>query len=109
PGVALGDRAIGTSFELRYGSLLPRGPEEFAFEPFVFLDLAKAWVDNSAGAPDPHRVMSAGGGLRGRWGDRIDFGVVLAVPLERAGFLAARPDPRLLFTITARLLPWGEQ
>jgi hemolysin activation/secretion protein len=109
PGVALGDRAIGTSFELRYGSLLPRGPNEFAFEPFVFLDLAKAWIDDAVGGPDPRRVLSAGGGLRGRWGDRVDFGLVLAVPLERAGFLAARPDPRLLFTITARLLPWGDQ
>jgi len=35
--------------------------------------------------------------------------VTLAVPLERAGFLAARPDPRLLFTLTTRLLPWGER
>jgi hemolysin activation/secretion protein len=109
PGVALGDRALGSSFELRYGTLFPRARDAFAFEPFVFLDVAKAWVDDAVGAPDPRRVLSAGGGLRGRWGDRIDFGVTLAVPLERAGFLAARPDPRLLFTITARLLPWGDQ
>ena len=109
PGVALGDRALGTSFELRYGSLFPRDADALALEPFVFVDYAKAWVDDAAAAPDPRPVLSAGGGLRGRWGDRLDFGGVLAVPLERAGFQTARPDPRLLFTVTARLLPWGEQ
>jgi len=109
PGVALGDRAIGAAYELRYGSLFPRRANALALEPFVFLDLARAWVDDDAlGAPDPHRVVSAGGGVRGRWGDRVDFGVLVAVPLEPAGFQTATPDPRLLFTVTARLLPWGE-
>jgi len=109
PGVAIGDRAIGASYELRYGSLFPSEPDAFAFEPFVFLDVARAWLDDAVGAPDPHRVLSGGGGVRGRWGDRVDFSVVLAVPLERAGYLPAKPDPRLLFTLTTRLLPWGEQ
>ncbi len=107
PGVAVGDRAVGGSFELRYGSVYPRRADAFAFEPFVFFDFAKAWIDDSLATPDPHRVLSAGGGVRGRWGDRIDFGVTFAVPIERAGFLAERPDPRLLFTIATRLLPWG--
>ena len=109
PGVALGDRALGGSLELRYGSLFPRRADAFAFEPFVFVDFAKAWVDDALAAPDPHRVLSAGGGLRARWGDRVDLGVVLAVPLERAGFQTARPDPRLLITLTTRLLPWGDR
>lgn len=108
PGVAVGDSALGGSLELRYGSLFPRRADAFAFEPFVFLDFAKAWLDNAAGAPDPRRVLSAGGGVRARWGDRADLGLILAVPLERAGFQTAKPDPRLLFTITTRLLPWGE-
>jgi hemolysin activation/secretion protein len=108
PGVALGDRALGASLELRYGSLYPHRADAFAFEPFVFLDFAKAWVDDVIAAPDPHRVLSAGGGLRARWGDRVDLGVVLAVPLDRAGFQTATPDPRLLITLTTRLLPWGE-
>jgi hemolysin activation/secretion protein len=108
PGVAIGDRAVGASYELRYGSLFPPDPDAFAFEPFVFLDVARAWLDDAVGAPDPHRVLSAGGGLRGRWGDRVDFSVLLAVPLERAGYQAATPDPRVLFTLTTRLLPWGD-
>jgi hemolysin activation/secretion protein len=109
PGVALGDRAVGAAYEVRYGSLFPREANALALEPFVFLDLGRAWVDDDAlGAPDPHRVVSAGGGVRGRWGDRVDFGVLVAVPLEPAGFQTATPDPRLLFTVTARLLPWGE-
>jgi len=108
PGVALGDSALGASFELRYGGLYPRSANAFALEPFVFLDVARAWVD-IPGAPDPRRVLSAGAGLRGRWGDKVDFGVVVAVPLEPAGFQIETPDPRVLFTITTRLLPWGEQ
>jgi len=108
PGVVLGDRALGGSLELRYGSLFPPKADAFAFEPFVFLDYAKAWLDDAAGGIDPHHVVSAGGGIRGRWGDRADFALTLAVPLDRAGFQTATPDPRLLFTITTRLLPRGE-
>jgi hemolysin activation/secretion protein len=107
PGVALGDSAIGASFELRYGSLYPRSADAVALEPFVFLDVARGWID-SATAPDPRRVLSVGAGLRGRWGDRVDFGVLVAVPLEPAGFQLETPDARVLFTVTTRLLPWGE-
>ena len=107
--MALGDSALGASFELRYGSLYPRRADAFAFEPFVFLDVARGWIDDASGAPDPQQVLSAGAGLRGRWGDRVDFGVLVAVPLEPAGFQTETPDPRVLFTVTTRLLPWGEQ
>ena len=108
PGVAVGDHAIGASLELRYGSPFPRRSNALALEPFVFLDAGRAWAD-SAAAPDPRRVLSAGGGLRGRWGELVDFGLTLAIPLERAGFQAERPDPRVMFTITTRVLPWGER
>jgi hemolysin activation/secretion protein len=109
PGVALGDSALGASFELRAGGLYPRSANALAFEPFVFLDVARGWIDNAARAPDPRRVLSAGAGVRGRWGDRLDFGVLIAIPLEPAGFQTETPDPRVLFTVTTRLLPWGEQ
>jgi len=109
PGVALGDRALGGSLELRYGSLFPRQDDGFAFEPFAFVDYAKAWLHEDAGAPDPRHVLSAGGGVRARWGDRADFGVTLAVPLERAGYQTAKGDARVLFTLTSRLLPWGDR
>ncbi|HWK40357.1 MAG TPA: ShlB/FhaC/HecB family hemolysin secretion/activation protein [Croceibacterium sp.] len=107
PGVAVGDRAVGASFELRVGSPYPRGADRFAFEPFAFFDYGKAWVDDAAGGVDPDAAISAGAGVRGRWGNRVDFDLTFAVPLNNAGFLTERPDPRLLFTITTRLLPWG--
>jgi hemolysin activation/secretion protein len=109
PGIALGDRALGGSLELRYGSLFPRQNDGFAFEPFVFVDYGKAWLHDDAGAPDPRHVLSGGGGVRARWGDRADFGVTLAVPLDRAGYQTAKGDARLLFTLTTRLLPWGDR
>lgn len=108
PGVALGDRAAGTSVEMRYGYLNLDSARLLAIEPFVFLDIARAWLDDSLGAPDPRNVLSVGGGVRGHWRDRIDFGVTFAAPLKRAGYQTSRPDPRVLFTITARLLPWGD-
>ena len=109
PGVAIGDRAFGVAYEVRYGSLFPRAANAFAFEPFVFLDLAKAWVDDAVAAPDPRRVVSAGGGVRARWGDRVDLGLTVAVPLERAGFQTTKGDVRVLGTVTVRLLPWGDE
>ena len=109
PSIALGDRGIGAALELRYGSLFPRQADAWALEPFVFLDMAKAWVHDDVGAPDPRHVASAGGGMRARWGDRADFGLTVAVPLERAGLQTARGDVRVLATVTVRLLPWGDQ
>ncbi|MEO6041660.1 MAG: ShlB/FhaC/HecB family hemolysin secretion/activation protein [Croceibacterium sp.] len=106
PGVAQGDRALGASFELRYGTTFARAARAVALQPFVFLDYAKAWLDDAASPVDPRRVVSAGGGLRGRWGDLAEFSAVLAVPLERAGFETARGDTRVLFTLITHLLPW---
>jgi hemolysin activation/secretion protein len=109
PGVALGDTALGASFELRVGSVYPRDADAFAFEPFVFLDVARTWIDDALPTPDPRRVLSAGAGVRGRWGDKVDFSVLFAAPIERAGYQAEKPDPRVLFTVTTRLLPWGDR
>jgi hemolysin activation/secretion protein len=60
-------------------------------------------------APRPRDVMTAGAGVRGRWGDHFDFGATLAAPLKRAGYQTHTAPVRLLFTITARLVPWGER
>jgi hemolysin activation/secretion protein len=108
PGIAVGDSGVGASFEVRYGSLYPREAGGFAFQPFAFLDIAKAWLDDEILAPDPRRVLSDGGGVRGRWGDLADFGVTVAVPLERAGYQTEKGDVRVLGTVTFRLLPLGE-
>ncbi len=108
PGVVVGDDAVGASFEVRAGSRYPGARGGFAFEPFVFVDWAKAWIDDNRINPDPRDVLSAGTGVRARWGDRIDFGLTFAAPLKRAGYQTERSDPRVLFTISARLLPWRD-
>lgn len=107
PGIALGDSAVGVALEARYGSRTPRAGARIAFEPFVFLDYARAWIDDEGVNPDPRDVLTAGAGVRGRWGNAIDFGLTFAAPLQRAGYQTAKSDPRVLLTIAARLLPWG--
>jgi hemolysin activation/secretion protein len=109
PGIVQGDGGFGSSLELRYGSLLPQKRDGLAFEPFVFVDYATAWLKDRGLAPRPRDVMTAGAGVRGRWGDHFDFGATLAAPLKRAGYQAHKGDVRLLFTLTARVLPWGER
>lgn len=109
PGVAIGDGAGGGAFELRYGSLIPSGPEEFAFEPFTFFDFARTWVDgNASGLGDPANVYSIGAGLRARYGNHFDLGLTFAVPLAKAGYQTKKGPARVLFTFTTRLLSWGK-
>jgi len=107
PGTLQGDGGFGSSFELRYGSLLPRKRDGLAFEPFVFLDYATAWLEDQPLTPTPRDLMTAGAGVRGRWGDHFDFGATVAAPLKRAAYQTKTGDVRLLFTLTARVLPWG--
>jgi hemolysin activation/secretion protein len=109
PGVVVGDDAVGASFEVRAGSRYPGARGGFAFEPFVFLDWAKGWIDDNHLNPDPRELLTAGAGVRGRWGEHLNFGLTFAAPLKRAGYQLERSDPRLLFTIAARLLPWGDR
>ena len=109
PGIVQGDGGFGSSFELRFGSLLPKKRDGVALEPFAFLDYATAWLKDRGLTPEPRDVMTAGAGIRGRWGDHFDFGATLAAPLKRAGYQTHRGPVRLLFTITARLVPWGER
>lgn len=108
PGIVQGDGGFGTSFELRYGSVLPKKRDGLGLEPFAFLDYATAWHQDHGLTPRPRDVMTGGAGVRGRWGDHFDFGATLAEPLKRAGYQTHRGPVRFLFTITARLLPWGE-
>lgn len=104
PGTLLGDSGLGSSFELRYGSLSRAVDKALALQPYAFLDAAWAWRNDSL-TNDPQSAYTAGGGLRARWGNRLDANLVLAVPLKRAGFQQERGDVRVLFTIRARLWP----
>jgi len=109
-GTILGDRGVGTSTELRLFSLQPRRRESFAFQPFAFFDAARVWNEDRLAppyAPGRSNLYSAGGGLRAAWGNRARLDLTVAVPLTRAGLLAAKPDPRVLLSLTAQVLPWN--
>lgn len=107
PGTLLGDSGFGSSFELRYGSLLRAADKAVAVQPYAFLDAAWAWRRDGGGTDDPQSAFTAGGGVRARWDNRLDANLTLAVPLKRAGFQQERGDVRVLFTIRARLWPWN--
>lgn len=108
PGTLLADRGIGVQAELRYGSLVAHGPGKLAWQAFAFLDAAR--VSEAGRIPTltgGRTLVSAGGGLRAALGDGARLEAVLAIPLERAGVPAVRPDPRLLISLTTRLWPWS--
>lgn len=107
PGAILGDRGYGVQAEIRGGSLIPRSARDFAPQGFVFVDYARV-ANETAGfiASSRRDLLSTGGGLRATWrGFSLD--TTLAFPLERAGFAERKPSPRLLFSLTRRLLPWS--
>lgn len=105
PGTIVGDDGAGFQVELRGPQISPIKETDFTFQPFVFMDMAWTWDDGRPG--DPQRLSSIGGGVRARLNDRFRLDVTVAVPTERAGLLTDTPDPRILFTLTTLLLPWG--
>jgi hemolysin activation/secretion protein len=106
PGALSGDSGLGFQSEVRFGSLLPRTIDGFAFQPYAFADLGIVWNEapNFTG-PDPARLWSVGGGVRAAWGQRARLDVTLAAPLNRTPLQPDR-DVRLLVTLSTRLLPW---
>ncbi|TCM18116.1 hemolysin activation/secretion protein [Novosphingobium sp. PhB165] len=106
PGTVAGDSGIGAAFEVRYGRLSGRRSGGLVVQPYAFVDAGWAWRHRPGALENPDEAWTAGGGLRGRWNDRFDGNLSLAVPLNRTGLQAERGDVRVLFTIRARLLPW---
>ena len=103
PGTVIGDNGVAVALEARYGSFVPANTESFAFQPFVFFDAAWVWNKDAVfNGFNPQKLYSAGGGLRAVYGDLARVDVTLAVPLNRAGFLTKRPDPRLLLSFTTQ-------
>lgn len=103
PGTIIGDGGVGVAVEGRYGSVIPANPKSFAFQPFAFLDAAWVWnKDTAFNGFNPQKLYSAGGGMRLAYGNKGRLEVTVAVPLNRAGFLAQRPDPRLLLSFTTQ-------
>ena len=108
PGIILGDSGVGLEAELRYGSLFPRGADDWGIEPFVFLDQVWVWNEDRLLAAGDGEVTSVGGGVRVAWGDRLRLEASLTLPLDRTIFAPER-EPRLLITLTTRLWPWSSQ
>ncbi len=108
PGSVLGDTGLGVSAEIRFGSLAPKGVDAWAVQPYVFTDAAWAWNhDPSRIAGNPDRLWSAGGGVRAAWGSRLQADLFVAAPITRPDLSPSLPDPRVMFSITARLFPWS--
>jgi len=107
PGSIIGDSGVGAQVEIRYGSILPRERDGFAFQPYAFLDAAWVWNHDSAfDGLNPQRIYSVGGGVRAAWGDRARLDINLAAPLRRVGVQTERGDVRVLVSLTAKLVPW---
>lgn len=103
PGTIIGDSGVGVALEARYGSFVPANTRSFAFQPFAFFDAGWVWnKDRAFAGLNPQKLYSAGGGVRVAYGDVARVDVTLAVPLNRAGFLTERPDPRLLVSLTTQ-------
>ena len=103
PGTVIGDSGVAVSVEARYGSLVPANTQSAAFQPFVFFDAAWVWNKDIAFAGlNPQKLYSAGGGLRLAYGDVGRLDLTVAVPLNRAGFLPQKPDPRFLVNFTTQ-------
>jgi hemolysin activation/secretion protein len=109
PGSVLGDNGIAGAFELRFGSLAPKDTKALALQPYVFTDIAYAWnKDPSLRGLNPDHLWSTGGGVRAAWGSRLQGDVILAIPLARTNLQTEVGDIRLMFSLTARLFPWGD-
>lgn len=102
-GTVIGDSGVALAMEARYGSFVPANTKSFAIQPFVFFDAAWVWNEDEAfDGLDPQKLYSAGGGIRAAYGNLGRVDVTVAVPLNRAGFLTQRPDPRLLVSFTTQ-------
>ncbi len=107
PGVIIGDSGVGFQSELRLGGISPRRADALAFQPFAFFDFGRVWNrDRLTAGPDPQKLESAGGGLRVAFGDHLRLDTALAVPLRTTGLQTKRGSPRLLVSLTTRLVPW---
>ena len=106
PGTLLGESGIGLQAELRYGSAIPERPDRFALEPYVFFDHAWVWNEDRLFVIPGQELSSIGAGVRAAYGDRFRLDLLVAVPLDRAGFQTSTGDPRFLVSFTTRLWPW---
>lgn len=106
PGAILGDRGLALRAELRVGSAVPRQRDRWSFQPFAFVDQAWAWNGERLFPIGRQELTSVGGGVRLAYGDALRAELLVAAPLDRTALQPDR-DPRILLSITTRLLPWS--
>lgn len=103
PGTVSGDSGVGTSLELRLGSLVPSTEKDIAVQPFVFFDAGWIWNEDSAFAGlGAEEVYSVGGGARIALGDKFRLDLTAAKPLRRTALELERQDIRFLVSLTAQ-------
>ncbi len=106
PGTLLGDKGIGVQGEVRFGSLVATSAKGIAAEGYAFVDHARIDNEDELFIIDgPEDLTSVGGGVRANF-DRFHIDAAVAFPLDRAGLLTEKPDPRFLLSLTTRFLPW---
>lgn len=104
PAAIAGEGGAGVAVELRGPRIDPTKRGTISIQPYLFGDAA--WVWNRKLGGDPDHLKSVGGGVRADLAGRFRLDAAVAVPLERAGLQDKKGDPRLLVTLTSRLLPW---
>lgn len=104
PGTLSGDSGIGSTFELRVGTQVPRTRQSVVFQPYAFFDVARVWNrDSSFAGLNPQRLESVGGGVRTVFGDRARLDIGFAEPLRKVGTPFNRPATRMLVSLTAMI------
>lgn len=100
-GTIIGDSGLGLALEARFSSALRTGKKRIALQPYAFFDTAKVWnKDQVFAGVGNQELYSTGVGLRATHAPLGRLDLTYAVPLNRAGFLTERPDPRLLLSFS---------
>lgn len=96
-GTIIGDSGAAVALEARYAGGIAMGKKQVELHPYAFFDAAQIWnKDASLAALDKQHLYSTGVGLRANAAKIGRMDLTFAVPLNKAGLLTERPDPRLL-------------
>lgn len=100
-GTIIGDSGAAMALEARYASTLSLGKKHIELQPYVFFDAVQIWnKDAGLAGLDKQHMFSTGLGWRATAHKIGRIDMTFAVPLNKAGLLAERPDPRLLVSLS---------